>query len=543
MAEPIIIWSGPPGTVHTNDTAVVQYQFFCSLHNTCGECLQYHQAIKRGPWAIPLHYGCNCRQSAIPPGQQASEPFVDFRQILDQMPHDQQVAAIGASNYKLLDKGVVQWKDIVTPSRVRSLREVVAIKQLTVAEMTAVGVNPRIAAEAHASVHTPAHQIVAAQRAQLTQQLTQAGLNQNQLTQQLAQGLASTVSLAQGPASYAPTYGPAWPAQQVAPFAFGSPAHAAELTRLLNPPPPPPPLPPAAPAPPPPPPPPRPVAPPAPPVAPVPPQPPLLPLPPAEPLPPREAPEPKPRKPRKPREPKKAIEPKSGAFANHDMGLSDSEVLGYEAKQQGHIKELFGRALSARELASVVGAPDGSKVRFETTWTGGAYVTVEHPAVEVMKRTIRKNSRGELEIHNDVFKLKKEFQQTAGKLGLKAFSREVQYAHEFGVAKIDTDAYRRRGDLDEDTGKEKWSGYYVWPRYGYDGPLKPEMKEDLAKLAKGTSFEKAKDVSEVMATKEGRDYWMKNGDRLDVVFDLKKGSYSLKTLNAYLDETLPPKVQ
>ena len=304
MAEPIIIWSGPPGTVHTNDTAVVQYQFFCSLHNTCGECLQYHQAIKRGPWAIPLHYGCNCRQSAIPPGQQASEPFVDFRQILDQMPHDQQVAAIGASNYKLLDKGVVQWKDIVTPSRVRSLREVVAIKQLTVAEMTAVGVNPRIAAEAHASVHTPAHQIVAAQRAQLTQQLTQAGLNQNQLTQQLAQGLASTVSLAQGPASYAPTYGPAWPAQQVAPFAFGSPAHAAELTRLLNPPPPPPPPPPLPPpAPPPPPPPPRPPGPVAPPV---PPQPP----PPPQPLPPLPPPkEPTPRKPATPRPKKPPVQP------------------------------------------------------------------------------------------------------------------------------------------------------------------------------------------------------------------------------------------
>jgi hypothetical protein len=512
MATPTIIWSGPPGELHTNNTEFVQYQFICELQNTCGECLQYHMAVKRGPWGIPLHHGCNCRQEGIGPGEEASTPFVDFRQILDKMPHDQQVAAIGASNYKLLDKGVVQWKDIVTPSRVRSLREVVAIKQLNIREMTAAGVNPRIAAEAYGSVHTAAHQIVAAQRAQLTAAITGAGLNQDQLTRQLAQGLAGRVSLAEGPASYAPTYPPAWPAQQVAPFTFGSVAHAAELQRLLNPPPPP--------------------APPAPPAAPVPPAPPR---PPVAPVAPAVAPV-------RPEEPTEEVR-QGGALEKHDMGLSDAKAVGYNRPRQEAVAAMFGRPLSGRELASVVGAPDGSEI-FVSMSPGAISVMIDHPAVERMERTIRKNSKGELTIHNDIFKLKKEFQQSAGKLGLKAFAREVQFAHELGVQEIETNAHRNKHDLDPDTGKEKWSGYYVWPRYGYDGPLNVTQRERLKSgSAKDQPFANAKDVSEVMASKEGREWWMKNGSGIDVTFDLKKGSYSLKTLNKYLDESLPVMVK
>ena len=48
-------------------------------------------------------------------------------------------------------------------------------------------------------------------------------------------------------------------------------------------------------------------------------------------------------------------------------------------------------------------------------------------------------------------------------------------------------------------------------------------------------------VEEVMATQEGRDWWMENGDAIDVTFTLKKNSYSMKTLEAYLKEKIPVK--
>ncbi len=229
-----IIFNGEAGTTHTNSTEWIQYQFIASLFNTCGVCLSMHMAIKRGAWAIPYHYNCNCRQVPIKPGADAPNPFVDYREILDNMPHDQQVAAIGASNYKLLKNGVVDWKDIVTPSRVRPLREVVAIKKIPVKIMTGVGVNPLIANRAYESVHTPEHELVEAHRRELIANIERAGLTQQQLVDQLAQGLASRVSIKEGPDNYG--LGKAWSGGPVAPlpYDFGGVGHAAALAKLLN---------------------------------------------------------------------------------------------------------------------------------------------------------------------------------------------------------------------------------------------------------------------------------------------------------------------
>jgi len=169
VSERVII-DGEPGTTWTNDTEKIQYQFVAALINTCGVCLQYH--LKIGAWwPIPIHYGCRCEQRAIKPEAQAPHPFVDYRELLAKMPPAEQAAAIGASNYKLLKAGVVDWKDIVTPSRVRDLREVVAKKKLTIDQMERAGVGPRWAAEAHAAVHTPEHEAIARQRRELIERL------------------------------------------------------------------------------------------------------------------------------------------------------------------------------------------------------------------------------------------------------------------------------------------------------------------------------------------------------------------------------------
>ena len=143
------------------------------------------------------------------------------------MPHDQQVAAIGASNYKLLKDGVVSWDDIVTRSRVRDLREVVSRKALTVQQMTAAGVSPRIAEQAHASVHTAAHELAERKRLELLAGLTAAGANQADLIKHLGGTLASRVGIAEGPNG-------AWSASRVRPPGGFGPGHAAELAALLR---------------------------------------------------------------------------------------------------------------------------------------------------------------------------------------------------------------------------------------------------------------------------------------------------------------------
>jgi hypothetical protein len=227
VAERVII-DGEPGTTWTNDTEKVRYQFVCALINTCGTCLQYHMKIGAW-WPIPIHHGCRCHQLMIKPGADAPHEFVDYRELLDKMPPAEQAAAIGASNYKLLKAGVVKWEDIVTRSRVRDLREVVAKKKLTVEEMTKAGVGQRWAEEAHAAVHTPEHEIVAAKRQELLQKLVGAGLSQEKIVGELAARLAARVTIAEGPEGPYTT-GPAWKGGPM-PGTGGS--HAAELAGFL----------------------------------------------------------------------------------------------------------------------------------------------------------------------------------------------------------------------------------------------------------------------------------------------------------------------
>ena len=523
-------------------------------------------------WGIPLHYGCRCTQKAIKPGGEAPNAFVDFRDILDGMPHDQQVAAIGASNYKLLKTGVIEWKDVVTPGRVRDLREVVANKRLSVKTMTDAGVRPTIAEAAHKAVHTAEHELVAQRRRELAEKITAAGLNQEQLSAAIAKGVVEKVSLGAGPDTYGA--GPAWPGGK--PF-FGpgtGPSHAAALTAIL-----------AAPRPrrtgevgpaertvgaprvaddgtitirtnertitirpgesamgrtyeewsrtstiaqPAAPPPPKPLEPPKPPQPPKPPAPPppgaaglSVPI----------------KEPRKPREKKEKV------FTQHDLGKSKAKVT-YEPRTKQEVERIFGRKLTNRQIASLAGAPDDAKVRVSSYGHGQMTLNVQHPQIESMTRTVRRNASGKVIIHNDIFKVKPEFQQSAGKIGLKCFAREAQNAHELGVSHIETYAFRVKGDINPDTGKERWSGYYVWPRYGYEGPIPQRLKgahswhHDLPPELRG-----ATNISELMAHPAGREWWRENGDAFDVEFDLTKGSYSMTTLNKYLQETIPKKVK
>jgi hypothetical protein len=195
---PQIEW-GEPGARWTNATGAIWYQFHVNWVNTCGVCAQYDGAVKSGSWPLPLHRHCRCTQTPVMPGEPAPEPFTDFRAKIESLPHDQQVAAVGAASYRLIRQGVVEWEDVVTPYRVRTLREVVAIKGLTAGQMTAAGVPAAIAETAFAAVHTPVHRLVAQARKDLVAKLEGAGLDRAQIARLAAEGIASRVGIQAGP--------------------------------------------------------------------------------------------------------------------------------------------------------------------------------------------------------------------------------------------------------------------------------------------------------------------------------------------------------
>jgi hypothetical protein len=188
-----VTFNGNPGEVFTNDTDRVLYQFVVSWRNSCGQCAQFDHAI--GPyWPIPLHRSCRCQQRPVLPGQSA-ESFVDYREEIRQLDPHQQAAVVGRSNWALIEKGVVDWEDVVTPTRVRDLREVVALNKLSVEQMTEAGVGRRIAAEAYQSVNTPEHRLIERRQRELVAALGAKGLSARQIKRAVGLRVAGRVGI------------------------------------------------------------------------------------------------------------------------------------------------------------------------------------------------------------------------------------------------------------------------------------------------------------------------------------------------------------
>ncbi len=192
-----VIWNGNPGEVWRNDTGVVRYQLICNFANSCGVCIQYHLAISNW-WPIPFHRSCRCRQLPIAIGG-CAEAFEDFRTILDGLDHHAQVEAIGASNFRLLESGVVKWEDIVRQTRVLDLKEVVNEQRLSVAQMIKAGVRPDLAEKAYAEAHSPKAQVVRAARQQALKNLEASGISREQVAQHVTYAIGQRIGIAAGP--------------------------------------------------------------------------------------------------------------------------------------------------------------------------------------------------------------------------------------------------------------------------------------------------------------------------------------------------------
>lgn len=199
----IITFNGPEGTRWLNQSTRVGYQFHASLINTCGTCLQYHLAIKYGPWPIPIHRGCRCGQFAVAPGKEA-QPFADFQKLLSEMPHSQQVAAVGAANWRLIESGLATFADVVTSTRVRPFFEVVARGQYSLKSILKSGVTRGTATKAYATVHTPAIELAKKHANELIQRIVATGISREQVSKAVGQHFAAKIGVKLEPKVMAP---------------------------------------------------------------------------------------------------------------------------------------------------------------------------------------------------------------------------------------------------------------------------------------------------------------------------------------------------
>lgn len=190
-------------------------------------------------------------------------------------------------------------------------------------------------------------------------------------------------------------------------------------------------------------------------------------------------------------------------------------------------------------------------------------LSVSHPMIDDMSRTIELRGDGDLVMHNNAFFAKKAFR--GGGFGLRVFAGEVQACQAAGIDRIETTA--GRGGV--------MNGYYTWPRMGYNATLEDDWVEKLSNgnsrarmraamvreaIKRGMQPEEAKQqaksgafnkeiarrvktvqdakprtVLDVMALGvEGMSVWSGCGYMADMSFDLTPGSRSMQTLNAYL---------
>lgn len=196
-----------------------------------------------------------------------------------------------------------------------------------------------------------------------------------------------------------------------------------------------------------------------------------------------------------------------------------------ENKQR--IKKLFGKDLDKGTLGAIANAVDGVDVDISIDSTG-RYMTLKYGRGDIhANRSIRKDADGNVIIHNDIFEIE-DHSPYKGK-GAELFLNQVQALRDAGVSEIETHAAGYKGH-------SRFNGYYTWPRFGYDGTISEHIFDRLPENFK-RKMGRSRSVLDLMELPGGKDAWKEHGgDILDAKFDLRDGSRSMKTLEAYLKE-------
>lgn len=222
-----------------------------------------------------------------------------------------------------------------------------------------------------------------------------------------------------------------------------------------------------------------------------------------------------------------SIPPKADKFGKSNAKVQGSnfgreEKAGLPHTSAEAAARVIGNTNAIHEIPSLVGATHDAKVHVEN-FGNRIVASVVHPEYSA-GRSIERDAKGKLVIHNDNFFVDKAHQGKG--IGSEVFGRQVEQARKAGVDRIETVAARTHP-----TDREATNGYYTWARMGYDAKIPPTVKAKLpAELSHATR------VSDLMHTPAGRDAWKEHGKTLKMRFDLHPDSVSSKVHAAYMAE-------
>lgn len=191
--------------------------------------------------------------------------------------------------------------------------------------------------------------------------------------------------------------------------------------------------------------------------------------------------------------------------------------------------DLFKRDLTDNEISNISGAPHGAMVSV-SGWVqkGGDYkhldISWSHPEYGTALRSIvavkQRDGSQKLLMNNGGFKLNPDSQGSGH--GTEIFAKQVETAEKLGIDHITTIAER----------DESKNGYYTWARLGYDAQVPWNLWSSVPKELNVPRYSPR--ISQLMMTKEGREWWKQNGETEELTFDLKPDSLSRRVLNEYV---------
>jgi hypothetical protein len=193
------------------------------------------------------------------------------------------------------------------------------------------------------------------------------------------------------------------------------------------------------------------------------------------------------------------------------------------------IEDLFHAPLSARELGEALFVPAESHAILSPN------AFAPRLDVQVMHETRATDTRdyhvayGKTVMHQGMVKLAAGTAQGSG-FGADTFAQALTASQRYGVDVIKAHAAGSSNGTDH-VSDGALVGYYVWPRYGFNGPIPTSLRASMPVPLRG-----AKDLLELFATPEGPAWWKRHGTSVPVEFALDAQSPNVAAFQRYLTE-------
>ncbi len=195
-------------------------------------------------------------------------------------------------------------------------------------------------------------------------------------------------------------------------------------------------------------------------------------------------------------------------------------------------KIVFGKDLTANEIANISGAPNGSEIEIHISKRyKDATIKINHPEYKHYSRVYRKDSQGNVYCYNEIMEPHKPNNLPKG-IGAMALFRQVQECSKYGINTIKTEAFRHSTN-------NEWTGYYVWFLYGFNSKVpsffinvlknKKFPKHVIKRIENGT-------MHDVMLDQDLRDIWSDEGRTTNAEFNTDPNSADYQMLLDYMKQ-------